>query len=751
MKSSFLSSFTPSLMAPDTLEALFVKREPIVQGLTDHIRDSALTQAKHHTVLIGSRGIGKTHLVALVYNRIKAMEDLTGHLRIAWLREEEWGVGSFLDLLIRIFRSLESDYPGELPSDQIEAIYDLDPAHAEVVAGCLLKEFMGDRALLILIENLDDVFKGMEITGQQKLRAYLQENPFCTILATSQKLFNGISRQTYPFYGFFRAVHLTDFALDDAIALFVNIANFKGDARLASFLKSPTGRARTRAIRHLAGGNPRVYVILSQFLTRESMDDLVEPFLCMLDELTPYYQARLSFLSSQQRKIVGFLCDTGAAVPVKEIAKRTFITQQTLSSQLKDLREKGYVHSDPLGPTGRDTYYELCEPLMRMCVEVKKNRGGPIRLFIEFLQLWYTEDELRLMAARKSVPEMERDYILRAIRAAEESIEDPRIRACTEDLLAYIANGETIRALEITEELIYLRGSLEDWLQSAILLYGLKRYEEAITSCNKAIIIDASDKYTWYLHGVIFHTMHRYEEAVAAFDASLKIDPGFLNGWLQRGRTLSCLGLQEQGIASCDKAIELDPTSKSAFYWRGALLLAKQNATLALSSFNTAIRIEPNYAEAWFGRGSALEIMQNIGDSLTAFDRAIEIDPQMSEAWLFRGRILIDNQRYHEAWSSYKKAISAAINRNERQAILDVLVAAIRSLRSTGADTKIVQDSLADWQTILIGRSEFTIPFRMLTTAVQYLQTNDKRILLELPAEQRTALLEYLGLEGLEE
>jgi replication-associated recombination protein RarA len=67
MPTPLLSNFTPSLMSPETLEKIFVQREEIAQDLVDRIILSATTPAKHHSLLIGARGMGKTHLVSLVY------------------------------------------------------------------------------------------------------------------------------------------------------------------------------------------------------------------------------------------------------------------------------------------------------------------------------------------------------------------------------------------------------------------------------------------------------------------------------------------------------------------------------------------------------------------------------------------------------------------------------------------------------------------------------------------------------------
>lgn len=380
-------------MAPETLEAIFVQREALAERLTSLIEASALSDSKQHNLLIGPRGIGKTHLVSIVYHRVRQLDCFKNNrLVIAWLREEEWGVMSFLDLLLRILRALVAEGKDSELEAQVESLYQHSPDVAERLAGNLLKDFVSNRTLLVIVENLDDLFLGLEDEGQKRLRSYIQENPFLTILATSQSLFGGVSLQTSPFYGFFRINHLEELNLDEATLLLKKVADLEGDNDLASLIDTSLGRVRIRALQRLAGGNHRVYIIFSQFLTRESLTELIEAMMRTLDELTPYYHERIKWLSPQQRKMVELLSDRGNAMPVKEIAARCFMSQQTASSQLKLLREWGYVRTNPVG---RESYYELREPLMRLCVEVKKHRDEPIRLVVELLRSWYTSDELR--------------------------------------------------------------------------------------------------------------------------------------------------------------------------------------------------------------------------------------------------------------------------------------------------------------------------------------------------------------------
>jgi DNA-binding transcriptional ArsR family regulator len=393
MKSPTIFSFTPSLMNAADLESIFVQREAIAADLVDRIRESVLTPTKHHSLIIGARGMGKTHLVSLVYHRVQAMEDLKEQILIAWLREEEWGITSFLKLLLRILRAIDPSDPAI--QQRVEALYKLSSAEAEPAAMSLLTEIIGNRTLLLITENLDDLFKGLGEQGQQQLRAFLQNSGCCTILATAPRLFNGVQSRTKPFYGFFRPVRLQELTAAEAVQLLIQIASLREQTELVSFLKTPMGKARVQAVEHLAGGNPRIYVIFAEFLSRESLEELVQPFMALLDALTPYYQSRMQYLSAQQREIVEFLCDRKYPATVKDIAQRCFITSQTTSSQLKELKEKGYVNVESIG---RESFYALQEPLLRICLGMKNERDSTLKFMVDFLRAWYSTlelDELR--------------------------------------------------------------------------------------------------------------------------------------------------------------------------------------------------------------------------------------------------------------------------------------------------------------------------------------------------------------------
>jgi len=431
-KAVYFSHFTPSMMAPETLEAMLVQREPMLSRCLSHVVESLRTGSSHHTLFVGPRGIGKTHLISLLHHRLTKTGESQDTALIAWMREEEWGVTSFFELILRMLRTLDASYPQLEIEARTLPIYDLAIKEAEKQAESLLLEILGEKRLVVLLENLDDLFEQLGDQGQKAWRAFIQNHGNMILVCTTPSLFAGVSLQRSAFYGFFDIEPLVELDFEDVVLLLEKIAAERGDKTLAEFIQTSEGRSRIRAVHHLAEGNPRIYIIFAQFLSRDALDELVQAFMHTLDELTPYYQARMKELSGQQRKIVEYLVNYRGAAPVKQIAKSCFITQQTCSSQLKLLKQKRYVRSIE---QGRESYYELCEPLMRLCMDVKKQRGEPVGLFVEMLRIWYTEDQLRgLLDDPAGNCGFDTAYLEKALALVETEKMEPTVRAVLKDL-----------------------------------------------------------------------------------------------------------------------------------------------------------------------------------------------------------------------------------------------------------------------------------------------------------------------------
>lgn len=466
----YLSHFTPSMMAPQTLEAMLVQRDPLLQRSLSNVLESLHTGSSHHTLFVGPRGIGKTHLISLLHHRLTQAPGLQDTALIAWMREEEWGVTSFFELVLRILRTLDASYPELQVQALTKPLYELPLKEAEKLAESILLQVLGPKRLVVLLENLDDLFDQLGEQGQRAWRAFIQNHHNMVLVCSTPALFAGVSLQKSVFYGFFDIETLKELDFEDVVSLLGKIAVARGDQPLATFIATSEGRARIRAVHHLAEGNPRIYIIFGSFLSAQALDELVPAFMHTLDELTPYYQARMKELPGQQRKIVEYLVNYRGAAPVKQIAKACFITQQTCSSQLKQLKDKRYVRAIE---QGRENYYELSEPLMRLCMEVKKQRGEPIGLFVDFLRIWYSTNELMNLLRNPATSKMIGNlYLEKALALARVPDSDPKVIAVEKALEVAIQGAQPLAIFKLLEELDTVKSNTSvEWVKASIAIF----------------------------------------------------------------------------------------------------------------------------------------------------------------------------------------------------------------------------------------------------------------------------------------
>ena len=470
MRQGFLRSsrYSPGNMDRQSLEALFVGRDDVMEDVLSRVTTATRTQAKHYVLLVGARGSGKTHFLSIAYYRLMERlrtADARDRVAVALLKEEEWGVASFLDLVVRILRALADEAPQI--NAEIAGIYErFSKGHtdAEAFAVSRLRRHTRGKTLLLLCENLVDLFDGLGDEGQKRWRATIQEDGNWTIVASTPSLFSAVTLQDNPFYGFFTIRALKKIDFETGLELLVKKAVHEGETELADSLRTPLGRARVRAIHHLAAGNHRAYVVLFDFLDKESLENLVRPFMEMVDDLTPYYQDRMRQLAPAQRKIVEFLCLEGKPKTIKDISMPCLMSQQTCAKQIGELETAGFVSRTRVG---RNTFCELSEPLMRICIEVKDNKTQHFRLFVELLRHWFTNRELerRHVAFRHGDHHagLDRIHVEEAIRCSLADVHEPLVDALEVEAKRCLEAGDYRGLATIRETLVQAGGGADDY------------------------------------------------------------------------------------------------------------------------------------------------------------------------------------------------------------------------------------------------------------------------------------------------
>ena len=666
MRQGFLRSsrYSPGNMDRDSLEALFVGREDVMNDVLHRVEDSIGQTQKHYILLIGPRGAGKTHFLALAHHRIRDQVRSAGledKVAIAFLKEEEWGVASFLDFLVRILRALAEQTPELVPNiEQIYELFSYKPAEAEAFAMSLITEFTEGKTLLLLCENLVELFHGLDDDGQKRWRAAIQQSGNWSIVATTPALFTGLQLQVNPFYGFFTIRHLEGIDVETGLELLVKKAQHQDEQELASFLRTPLGRARVRAIHHLAAGNYRAYVVLFDFLDKESLDDLIEPFMHMIDDLTPYYQDRMHQIPPAQRKIVEFLSMQSTPMLIKDIAAACLMSPQTASKQIAELAAAKFI--DRIRH-GRNTYCELSEPLMRLCFEVKDNRTKHFRLFVEFLRHWFSTRELerRLTALQHDddAPLLDLLHVEEALRCFHADRLQPLVKALHDEAEHWL-DAENYHAFAKAQEaLVRERGDSKDfewWAHALDLAEDYPGVIAAVEEANRkypptaSILYDAARAYAM---------VRRLEDAIEAINRALELEPKDIAPYLcLRADILLDLKRYDEVIPVADAVLAIEPDHWHSHFQAARVYFAQGRDNDAQERITELIQLAPENPRALRMAADCFNAHGKFTDALKIVDQALALDEDDPKSHRLRGFILCDMADYQSASDAFREVIT---------------------------------------------------------------------------------------------
>ena len=664
------SRYSPGNMDRESLESLFVGRDDIMDDVLSRVTRSIQSPEKHYILLVGPRGSGKTHLLALANHRLMDHVDAAGArdtVAVALLNEEEWGVASFLDLVVRILRALARQAP-ELDAE-IAAIYDRfskDPTDAENFAVARLREHTRGKTLLLLCENLVDLFQGLAEEGQKRWRAVIQEDGNWTIVASTPSLFAAVTLQDTPFFGFFtiRALEKIDFGT--GLELLSRKAVHEGKTELAEFLRTPLGRARARAIHHLAAGDHRAYVVLFDFLDKESLDDFVGPFMHMVDDLTPYYQDRMRVLPPAQRKIVEFLCLKARPTTIKDISTPCLMSHQSAAKQIGELETAGFVSRMRFG---RNTFCELSEPLMRICIEVKDNQTRNFRLFVEFLRHWFSIRELERRHAEFQrnghTAQVDRVHVEEAIRCSLADRHEPFVKALRDEAEQYRVAGDYESLAATQETLARDGGSARDYGIWVFALIEAGDTQFAIKAGREAAAKFPGDAVLQYLLTHAYFREERFAEALSAIDRAITLDgarPGYI---CLRANVLLGLKRFEATIQDARTVLDMEPDHWHSFIQMIDAAVGLNRVEDADTYAGELVRMAPAERKALIAAAEFHLSRDRLNQALQLIDKVLDMDADDKHARRMRGFVFFKMENYRRAAedlrqssSSYPKSVS---------------------------------------------------------------------------------------------
>ena len=552
-----IRKFNPGLLqSDDEIREQFVVRHHELGLLLDDLRGNIESPSCQHMLVVGPRGRGKTMLLAQVAAELRSNEDFAGSLLPVRFMEESQEIFSltdfWLETMFHLANEVDEHDPG-LARELRDTRDALAPRWREQITEGHARTTVLDAAdrlgkqLVLIVENLQSLFRDVHDDFGWQLREALQTEPQIILLASATSRFRELDDVSEPFFEMFRFVGLEPLDTDECGRLWEVVSGKRAS------------RSEVRPIQILTGGNPRLLVMAAEFARHRSIRRLMSELVTMIDEHTEYFRGHLEVLPRTERRVYVAVSDLWQPSSASEVAARARVDIRVASTMLGRLVERGAVIRQG---RGRKRLYSAAEPLYSMYYKLRRERdeAAVVENLIRFMVACYGVGDLWKFSVWLTGVAAESAALRRGIRRA--LLSRPPIGDCLVDrkwdaiqrVSEHARTRAEAQAIEALEEAVRAAADAEEF-ESIIELV-----DEDLSSRSQETREPPTDSYTAWT---------RYLKAYAHE---------------QLGNASAILALSEQALAFADSRDE------TVQLWTALTLAMRGAAEHSLGEYVAAIR-----------------------------------------------------------------------------------------------------------------------------------------------------------------
>ena len=261
------------------------------------------------------------------------------------------------------------------------------------------------KKLVLMVENLQALCGDVDADFDWKLRKVLQSEPQFMLLATATSRFEGLDDATQPFFELFRIINLKPLNTEECYRLWQMVS---GDM---------VSEHEIRPLEILTGGSPRLLVIVGEFARHQSLRQLMEELVKLIDDHTEYFRGHLESFPKSERRVYLAVIDLWQPSRTGEIAARARMDVRKVSALLGRLVGQGVVTVD--GPE-RKRQYTAAERLYSIYYKLRRQRdeAAVVQHLIHFMAVFYHGDVLAEVSGKLRLEARESLTIYEGIQRA---------------------------------------------------------------------------------------------------------------------------------------------------------------------------------------------------------------------------------------------------------------------------------------------------------------------------------------------
>ena len=575
-----IRKYNPGFLSDDEIVASFCVRDAELKSLLESLHSSD-GNSNVHSLVIGPRGIGKTHLLLRVAAEVHRDDILSEFYPIVF-PEESYEVATVGEFWLECLNHLAEQAPEDERADLRLSYRDLGATldDRDLSGRCLgtILDFADrhSKRLLLLVENLNMLFADIaDSYAGWRLRHTLQTEPRILLLGSATSRFDEIDHPDHALYDLFRVVTLPALSTEDCDTLWSSLSG------------QPKGSQQIRPLQILTGGNPRLIAMIAGFEKTYSFKDLMVNLLDLVDEHTEYFKSHIEALPPQERRVYLALARLWKPATAREVASQARINVNKCSSQLKRLVDRGAVSMEARAKRRR-TYY-VTERMYNIYYLLRRPgaESQMVETLVRFMGSYYSPKEIVDIGVGMAEDLARDDRRLTELQstAFRHLIALPDLGNLVVDLLtqdSVIGAFGSSESPDIAEPVVFAL------IAKAKTLEAEQRLEEALDSWEEAIRIAeniggddlAIAKGVATLNKIgLLTKLGRDHEAIETV-----ADNYFANG-------------QRFGVDTADAIVRMDiggedlSTHPVGFAYRALILLIHGNVQAAICETDTALRL----------------------------------------------------------------------------------------------------------------------------------------------------------------
>lgn len=519
----------PGFLSDEGMVASFCVRKAELETLLRSLKSSD-GESSVHSLVIGPRGSGKTHLLLRLASEMRRNASLSIFYPIVF-SEEMYDVATVGEFWLECLNRLAEQAPDSerdslrLSHDDLRPIGD-DRLLAERCLGSILN-FAGriERRLVLIVENLNMLLAAMrDPDAGWRIRHTLQTEPRIVLFGSATSRFDEIDHPDHALYGFFQVSTLHPLGTRECADLWSSVTG------------QPAAPLAVRPMEILTGGNPRLLAILGSFGADRPFRGLLDNLLDLVDDQTDHFRGHLESLPALERRVYLSLARLWRPATAREVADQSRLDINRCSALLARLVDRGAV--TVVGGTPRRRRYYLTERFL--CIHhLMRRDGGPngaVGALTDFMSGFYRPSESWDICAR----------IFRESLLETDDVHEPVTQALIRRAQTPAAPGYGKRAIAALDRVAdgapmamaagARHSETASRLEEILALHGRGEYAEGIIACDRMV--------------AIFGTCSE-PAALAMLAAALD----------SRGRACAQLGSPHEAVRSYDRALECLPAA----------------------------------------------------------------------------------------------------------------------------------------------------------------------------------------------